>query len=340
MTSEIKDLAPVILEAIKSSKKILLHCHPYPDPDSVGSVLAMASAMKKMSKDVTAIVGDSKYPEYLEALPNRDWIGSKNYSQVEPEQFDLFIILDSSAPNQISQLAEVTFPRGMKTIVIDHHITNSKFGQINLVDPSSSSTSEILYKLFALWSIEVDSNIALYLFLGIFADTGGFKYQNTSPETLRIGSELAKIYPNYHKFVFDFENSKKPIEIEMMGLALSSIEKYFSDNVVFSVIPYEEIKKRNLSKEEAMEGLIPNTLRSVTGWDLVASIVEAEPNMVTISLRTRDQEKYDVSKIAKLIGKGGGHPGAAGTTVSESLDTAKQMLLDEIAKLFPDLGSK
>ncbi|MCX7928327.1 MAG: DHHA1 domain-containing protein [Patescibacteria group bacterium] len=151
---------------------------------------------------------------------------------------------------------------------------------------------------------------------------------------------MAKINPNYHKLIFDLENNKKPIEVEMTGLALFSIKKYFSDRVVFSVIPYEEIQQRKLSKSDTMEGegLVVNLLRTVIGWDLVASLVEAEPDIVTVSLRTRDENKFEVSKIAKSVGeKGGGHKGAAGTTIKEPLNKAKATLLKAIGQTFPEL---
>lgn len=338
MTDQLKEIAPKILEAIRKSNNILLHCHPYPDPDSIGSVLAMTAVLKKLGKDVVPIMGDSEYPQYLLELPNQDWIQPKNYTQINSKEFDLFIILDSSLPSQITQLEEFMFPETMNTIVIDHHITNPKYGKINLVEPAYSSTSQILYDLFTFWSVEIDTDIAIYLFMGMFADTGGFKYLNTTPEVLRIVSELTKINPNYHKLVFNLENNKKSIEIEMMGLAFSSLEKYFSDHVVFSLIPYKEIKKRVLTKAEALEGLLAGNLRSVSGWDLTASLVEAEPSVVTVSLRTRNENKYDVSLLAKSIGKnGGGHKGAAGTTIYEPIETAKESLLKVIAKTFPNL---
>ncbi|MCS7092433.1 MAG: DHH family phosphoesterase [Patescibacteria group bacterium] len=338
MTDQIKELASKILETIQKSNKILLHCHPYPDPDSVGSVLAMSSALKKLGKNVTAIVGDTEYPQNLLEFPNREWIQPKNYTQIDLNEFDLFLILDSSSPSQITQFTEITFPKSMNTIVIDHHDTNSRFGKINLVEPTYSSTSQILHKLFRLWHIEIDPDMAICLFVGIFADTGGFKYPKCTPETLHTAYKLAKINPNYHKLIFNLENNKKPIEIEMTGLALFSIEKYFSDRVVFSVIPYEEIQKRKLSKSDAMEGLVANLLRAVIGWDLVASLVEAEPDVVTVSLRTRDENKFDVSKIAKSVGeKGGGHKGAAGTTIKEPLNKAKATLLKAIGQTFPEL---
>jgi len=110
MTDQIKEMAPAIFEAIQKSNKNLLHCHPYPDPDSVGSTLAMSSVLKKLGKDVTPIIGDTEYPQNLEEFPNRKWIQSKNYTQINSKEFDLFLILDSSSPSQITQLADVIFP--------------------------------------------------------------------------------------------------------------------------------------------------------------------------------------------------------------------------------------
>ncbi len=340
MTDKLPEIAQIILDTIKKSNNILLHCHPYPDPDSIGSVLAMSSVLKKLGKKVTPIIGDSKYPENLASLPNREWIISNNYSEIDVNQFDLFIILDSSMPSQVSLLSEVVFPKNLKTVVIDHHRTNKSFGDINLVDVDSSSTCQILFDLFNIWDLKIDPDMAICLLLGIYADTGGFKYPNANHETLKVASELAKIYPNYHRFVFDLDNYKQPVELEMMGLALSSLEKYFEGRVVFSVIPYTEIKKRGIQKESAMEGLIGNTLRSVVGWDLVASLVEAEPNVITVSLRTRDENSFDVSKIAMAIGeKGGGHRGAAGTTIHLSMDAAKKELIDKVEEIFPELNT-
>lgn len=229
--------------------------------------------LKKLGKDVTAIIGDTEYPQNLMGFPNREWIQPKNYTQINPNEFDLFLILDSSSPSQITQLVEIELPDTINTVVIDHHATNSGFGKLNLIESTYSSTCQILYDLFKLWKVEINSDIAVCLFMGIYADTGGFKYLNSTPETLQIASELAKINPKYHKLIFDLENNKKPIEVEMTGLALSSIEKHFSDHVVLSVIPYEEIKKRNLSKSDAMEGLVASLLKAVVGWDLVASLV-------------------------------------------------------------------
>lgn len=331
-----KKTAKEIKESVKNSKNILLHCHPSPDPDSIGSVLAMKKYLVSIGKNVTAIIGDYDYPtNMIDSFPIEKEIEKKSFFDINLEDFDLFIILDSSSTTQISRKGEVVFPEHLKTIVIDHHKTNNYFGDINLVDKDAASTTQVLYKLFKEWNVEIDKDLALYLFIGIYGDTGGFQYTLTSPETFRIATELVSVCPNYHRAVFNLENNKREIEIEMMGLALSHIKKHFNGKVVLTVIPYEVIKERNISKEDATEGLVPEILRSVKGWDIVGSLVEVEDGVTRIALRTRDEKKYDVSIIAKNIGTGGGgHPGAAGTTVMKNVYDAEKELVECIDGIF------
>jgi len=340
MDKEYSTIADKILKKIKSSNKILMHCHPYPDPDSVGSVLAMGEFLKKLGKEIVIIGGDSTFPKSLGNFPNRDWIKQIDFSQVNLEDFDLFLILDSSSMSQITQKLEIKLPKDLETIVIDHHVTNTGFGKINLIAPELASTTNIIYQLFKLWGDKPTEDMAVNLFMGIYGDTGGLIYPNAKPNVWKSALELIEINPDYHQLIFDLNNNRRSIEVEMMGLALSNIKTFYSGKVALSVIPYDEIKKRNLSKEDAIEGLVPDRLRSVVGWEVVASLVEVEPNEVIVSLRTRNEAVYDVSKIAKNVGiRGGGHRGAAGTTIKKSAENAVRDLVEYMGKNFTDLKS-
>lgn len=335
MRTEELEKAKKIKSYIDKARKVLLHCHPFSDPDSVGSILAMREYLIDEGKEVVAISGDSGYPAALEKLGLEEKILNLNYFEINPEEFDLFIILDSSSKAQISRISDINFPEKMRTIVIDHHKTNQGFADINLIIGDCASTTYILFNLFNFWGVEISKKMALYLFIGIFADTGGFKYLNSTPEVLSTAASLATINPDYHEIVFDIENSKSPLELEMMTLALSSIEKYFGGKVVFSSIPYRIIKKKELSRDEALEGLIPNVLRTVTEWEIVASLVEVVEGETIVSLRTRNEKMYDVSKVAMTTGiNGGGHPGAAGTTIKKDITGAQQDLVNSITKFF------
>lgn len=326
-----------ILDSIKSASRILLHFHPSPDPDSICSALAMANVLRSLSKTATVISGDSGLPEWVGSLPGAETIEAKNYSQINQKDFDLFIILDSSTPSQISKLTEVTFLESMTTIVIDHHISNTGFGGINLVDHSYPAASALLADLFFLWGVKVSKDTASLLMLGIYADSGGFIYPSTSSETFRAASKLAAICPDYHKLIFDFENSQTPERLKFLGLALSNIHTYFSGKVAISEITLDQLKAAGLSKKDSEKADVSNYLKSVVGWELGISFFETEPQTINLSFRTRNAEIYDVSKIATTLG-GGGHKAASGAEIKANFAQAKYKLLESLKITYPGLG--
>lgn len=336
MTDKVKQLAPQIWTEIQKANKILLHLHAGPDPDSAGSALAMMHMLKKIGKYVTVIAGDSTLSPSMSAIPGYDQIISKNYFEINPADYDLFIILDSSNTDQISKKGEINFPKNLKTIKVDHHQGDANYANINLVDPSYCATAHIVYDLFKFWEIEITSDIAICLFSGIYSDTGGFKYPPTNSETLLAGSELVKIYPDYFKIIFELENSRTPKQLEFLGLALNSIELYFSNKVALAPISFETLQKHNISSDDTTNIELPNTLKSVRGWIMGISFVEKEPNVISVNLRRREFEGPDLSKLALALG-GGGHKSAAGGRIKMPFEEAKKFLLEKIQEVYPDL---
>ena len=308
-----------ILAEVKKAKHILLHCHPSPDPDSVGSVLAMKFALEQLGKKVTAIQGDSEIPRAFMHFPGAGEIVKKNFFEIDISEFDLFIILDSGSPNMVSKKNSVSFPLPIRSIVIDHHASNEGYGDINLIDTSSPATAFILYNLFNDWNIKIDHPIAINLIIGMYTDTGGFKYPPTDHRVLSAAAELAKIAPDYTKFLFVLENSNEKEFIYFQALALSSIKTFLDGNLVISSVSKKELDKNGI-KAENTRG-ITNLLKSAIGWNLSASLVEIEPEKIKISFGTRDSEKYDVSKLAVELG-GGGHKAAAGAVLNMPLEQA------------------
>src|SRR5579884_2404419 len=338
MTDKAKEMAPQIWEAIQKSNNVLLHFHPSPDPDTVGSSMAMMHLISGLGKNVTVISGDSNIPNWLKALPGTNKVLQKNYREINPKDFDLFIIMDSSNMDMISKKTEVKFPENMTTVVIDHHISNSGFGKINLVDDHYVATCHLIYDLMKEWGVELTPEIAACLFLGIYSDSGGFQYPPTGPDTFLAAAELVKIYPNFTDLVFEFGNNNDPGRIKFEGLALSSVEHYFGDKLAISCIPFEAFEKNGLYITDSERSNIPNFLKSVIGWDLGISFIEKEPGKIKLSFRTRDDQKYDLSKIAMALG-GGGHKGAAGASIDKPFDEAKKYLLEKLAETYPDLGN-
>jgi len=325
MIKLIEEIAPIILDGIKNSSRVLLHCHPSPDPDSVGSALAMKFALEGLGKEVTVIKGDSDIPEAFMHFPGAKDIVNKNFWEIDIKEFDLFIILDSSLEG-VSRMKEVTIPESLKVINIDHHRTNSGSGSINLIDITFSSTAHLLFELFKQWNLTITPSIATNLFVGMYTDSGGFRYRSSDYRTLEAASELAKIAPDYTETIFVMENSYDKNAIYGQALALSSIETYYNDSIVISAVSRDQLSAKNISSDAISQGHISSILKSVIGWNIAVSMTELENGKVKVSFRTRDSEKWDVSKIASSLG-GGGHKGAAGVLLSIPLEEAVQKVV-------------
>lgn len=332
-------LSSQILETIKNSHKILLHCHPFPDEDSVGSALAMYQALLGLGKKTVVISGDSGVLKNLSFLPGFKEIEEKNFFEVNLEEFDLFIILDSASPEMISQLNKVTFPSNLKTIVIDHHDSNSGFGDINLIDSSYPATCQMLYDLFKEWGITITPEIAACLLAGIYADTGGFQYNKTSLETLEVTCFLARLYPDFRK-VFQATRKKLNKEIlKLRSLAYNNLEILFDGQVVISEITLKDLEKSGVDKKIISLNNVSDELQLVAEWKIVITLIEKEEGIIKVSLRAQEDVGVDLSQLAALLG-GGGHKLAAGAVVKKSLEETKNIILENLPKLYPWLAKK
>ncbi len=327
-----------IWKEINRSSKILLHLHPSPDGDSIGSALAMYHALTGLGKNVTLIQGDTPIPQNLLHLPGTDKINPKNITQIDLNQYDLFLILDSSSVNQITKINGFKLPKKLKTIVIDHHQSNEKFGKVNMVIPTSPATAQIVYDLLTYRKIKITPKIAACIYVGIYTDSGAFKYFNPTYKTFNIASQLAKIYPQFPKLIFDIENSDHPDRLKFISLVLSSIKTFHSNHVAVASLSYNQINDNNLNiNNVGGYSEIANMIKSVIGWDIAVTLVELQPNVVKVSLRTRNSDLYDLSKIAVSTKSGGGHKAAAGATVNMSLEKSQDLILSIIKKLYPKI---
>ena len=325
-----------IWSEIKKAKNILLNLHPSPDGDSIGSNLALFHALTKMGKKVTLLGGDSEFPKNFSTLPGVDKILPKNFFQINQDDYDLFIIADIASPNLISRQGEIVFNKNLKTIIIDHHKSNPKFADINLVDPKTPAACQLIYNLLQDNHVKITKKIASCLFVGIYTDTGGFKYVNTTYKTFLAVANLSKINPKFDRFIFEIENNDHPDRLKFLSLILGSVKTYLSGKVAIASLDFETIKESGISNSVINGSEVSNIVKSVTGWDIGISMIEYQSNCVKISFRTRDASKYDLSKILTSVG-GGGHIAAAGATIDGSLTDATDILLKNIKLIYPDL---
>lgn len=296
----------LISDEIKKSKKILINLHRGPDGDSIGSALGLSSILEKIGKEVSVVyTNTSRIAENYLSVPNINTIKQIDFSTFNFDEYDLFIIPDTSEWIHVTDNEDALLPK-ITTIVIDHHINNSKFGTINLIDAGKSSCSEIIYLLAKDLDLEIDKTSATLLLLGMLTDTGMFRFSKNpddlihAAELMNLGADKEFISKNIMD-VFSFS------QIKIYGEFISRLELDKKYNFMYTSVPYEIYEKYN---KPAKVSSTFSTLfaSSVNDIDFGIVMLEREKNIIDISFRSR---KFDVSRMAKELG-GGGHINASG----------------------------
>lgn len=337
MSKLIEEYADQILSVIKQSNHILLHNHPSPDADSVGSALSMQQVLQSLGKEVTVIGGDSSLQPAFNCLKGYDQVVAKNWFEVDLSQFDLFVSLDSATIELVSSKGEVVFPPNLQTVVIDHHSSNTKYAGINLVDPSFSSNCQLLFELYQYWHVEITSDIAKCLLLGIYTDTGGFRYLPTDYKTFEDAAKLVKIAPDYNQTISALLDHNSAGRVKFLGLALSNYQLYLNNHVAISAISNQQITTHQIDISDTEKSEAVNYLKSINGVEIGILVTEKTPGKLNISFRSRDGVRFNVADIASLLG-GGGHSAAAATRIDSSIDQAIALLQKTIQKVYPELS--
>lgn len=313
-----------IFEKISASNNILLNCHKHPDADSVGSSLALYIALTKLDKKVTIICPD-KLSDGLSFLPCFDNIETVDFSSFKYKNFDLFLVIDTSSWDRVAGGKDVAL-FDLNIVQIDHHKSNSLFGNINIVDGDKKSTAEIIYDLFIDWNIEINREIATCLLTGIIGDTGSFQF-SVDPSTLETAAKLMRIGAskdeiNFHLFRnMDFEN------MEVIGKLLLNMKKSEDEKFIYSAIPHKDLK--HLKTEPNLD-VIDLILQGIAGTEFGIRMIEKTLGVLNVSFRAR--RDFDTSKIALALG-GGGHAVASGAEIKGmKFDDAVEKVLQTARK--------
>lgn len=214
-------------------------------------------------------------------------------------------------------------------INIDHHPTNAGFGKINYVKRGWSSTAEIIFDLFEKWQVKIDKEMATRLFLGIYSDTGSFKFDYTRPETLRIGARLLELGASLRLIRTNLELNKSLKNLKYWSLVLGKMKINKKYRFVSSSISYQDFQKNKISEGDKA-GATTFFAPIVKDTDFGVILREISPGEVNGGLRARTD--FDVSKIALAMG-GGGHKAAAGFRMKGSIKEVERKLRKVIDKI-------
>jgi bifunctional oligoribonuclease and PAP phosphatase NrnA len=308
-----------VADFIRSSERFLLTTHEGPDGDALGSLLAMHQILTALGKDSLMFLASKEFPLPVEYrfLPLEEVFHEAPVDLVDRE----VIFLDCGNIDRMP--VDWLHRDGANILNIDHHHDNTRFGTLNLVDVSASSTAEIVYDLARELGAEVTPEMALALYVGLVTDTGRFMYENTTPRTHRVAAALIEagvdVGDTYRRLY-----ERVPIEkLRLVQHALGAAETHADGALVISYVTSEDYAASGAS-EVHTEGII-DYLRSIEGARLAALVRDKRDGAPRkVSLRSVDGA-VDVSMIAREKG-GGGHARAAGFSTDLSYDELVEFL--------------
>ena len=312
-------LAPGTEEALREAVRVIegastvaIACHLSPDGDALGSVLALALALD--ARDVTVQAGwdddPISLPAQYEFLPGGELlVGAKAFRPA-----DVAVAIDCASADRLGRLRE-RFERSATLVNIDHHVSNTRFGGVNVVDHEASSSSELVVQLLSRMGADITPDIATCLYTGVATDTGQFAYASVSPRThatagflIQRGVRVDEVSQHlYESYPFPY--------LKVLGRVLERAKLEREPNLVWSFLDQSDLREIGVTMDDTDD--VIDTLRATRDADVTLLFKQLEDGRWKGSLRSKGAT--DVGTIAQALG-GGGHRLAAGFELSLSLE--------------------
>jgi bifunctional oligoribonuclease and PAP phosphatase NrnA len=319
-----------ITSEIMGAKKIAIAGHIRPDGDCIGSCTALSLYLNQIKKEFKL----DQIDVYLENFGNEYDILSHTkeikHSYETDESYDLFISLDCGSMDRLGNSRKF-FDSAQKTINIDHHISNSKFADINHVVPTASSTCEVLYSIMD--DELISKEIAEALYLGIIHDTGVFKHSNTSEYTMQVAGRLISKGINFSVLIDETFYAKTYMQNQILGRCLMESILVLNKKVAVASMNRKMLDFYGASSGD-LDGII-DQLRVTKGAEVAVFIYEIQFHEFRVSLRSNGA--INVNKIAVYFG-GGGHIKAAGCTMNGTVHDVINNLTPHIEAQLKELN--
>ena len=319
------DVMREIIKRLRASSEVLLVSHQRPDGDAIGSALALGRWLNASGVVARVFLEDGVPSNYRFIRAGRDVL-------TEPPA-DLsdttLVVVDTT---EISRVVKDTDAlSGAREIInIDHHPDNRMFGDVNLVDPSASAAALLVQEIVETDGTELDLETASLLFVGLIADTGGFRHSNVDARTMSAAARLVAAGADPHGLARNVFAEQPLSQVRLLGMMLSSMELHLDGRLALAVIT-EAMRSEAGTCSESMEGL-PGYGRLVEGVKISALIREI-PDGARVSLRSNGGA--DVRAIAALLG-GGGHHAAAGIVLDVGVPQACKLIIDAVSDYFEE----
>jgi bifunctional oligoribonuclease and PAP phosphatase NrnA len=315
-----------VASLLAGADEVCLACHVRPDADALGSMLALAHALRapgRRPQRVTASFGDHPFevPEILRFLPGLDLLSPP---QAYPHRPELMVTFDVGSIDRLGLLAGPA-ERAGELVVIDHHASNTRFGTIHLVDPAAAATAVLVLDLIDTMDIELTMDVALGLYAGLVTDTGSFKFAATTPAVHQMAARLlgTGIEPGvvarqlWDRAPFSYLG----LLADVLARATLEPDAAAGHGLVWTTISCADRAAHRLSLD-AVEPVI-DVVRRTDEADTAVVLKQSDDGRWQVSARSKGA--VDVGRACARLG-GGGHRYAAGFTAPAGPEDALAQL--------------
>ncbi|MDX6700135.1 MAG: bifunctional oligoribonuclease and phosphatase NrnA [Baekduia sp.] len=316
-----------VLSELRDGERFCLVTHEHPDGDALGSLVAMHRILTALGKDSVMLMAADEFPLPYEYR----FFDLQGLSTIPPTDLMQRTIIFLDCGNIDRTPLAVVKGDDAHILNVDHHHDNTRFGTVNLVDPDSSCTAEIVWDLMRALGVEPDQDLAEALYVGLVTDTGKFMYENTGPRAHVMAAELIEAGVDTHAIYRRLYEDMPYAKLELLALALARVSRHDDGALTVARVTRADFDAAG-AEDSYTEGIIDH-LRSVehTKVAALAREISIDGDVIhsKVSLRSTDGE-VDVSAIARA-GGGGGHRQAAGFSTELGDEELVAFLREQVA---------
>jgi phosphoesterase RecJ-like protein len=308
---------------IRDSKRVVIISHVRPDGDAVGSQIALGSSLQELGKEVI-LINENGCPSNLKFLVGSDKVLLPPEIHIDA---DLCIALDTANHERLGASCIEAVKLVKLIINIDHHITNEGYGDFVYVDPDSPATAQIIYELILNEGFPFPAASRDSLFVGISTDTGSFRYPATTARTYEVGADLLRMGADAGALSSAIYESYPYRRIELLKKLLGNLKMTVDDQVASWCLDLQTKEELSIKPEDSEN--LSDLIRGIDSVRVAVFFEELKDCSVRVSMRSKDVNLADVSKICAHFG-GGGHPLASGARVNGKLYEVEEKVLNKI----------
>ena len=305
-----------LVDTLRGAKTVAIVSHRDPDPDTIGSGIALGLALDALGKRVTLHCADP-VPEHAQFLAWAD----RYTTDPPPATSDLIVTVDFGSADR----AKFVLPTEPTLVNIDHHASNAGFGSVNLVDVTSAATAELVSRVIDALGVSWTADMATAALVGIMTDTGSFQFPSTDARALERAARLREAGADLQAITYNVFRNKRFQALRLWGIAFAKMRREHDGQLVWTEVTREDFANAE-ALDEDISGLVEQIARS-NGMRVALLFNEHDAGEIKVSCRTSAwAPSVDASAVMARFG-GGGHVRAAGALISGDLADVREVVL-------------